>query len=203
MEEKREHLRQIDVRQSGDGSRKPTTTTQPGEPEQSRHHRSLCLICGKIEKTPGTGSFYKIMEETWNKLDSALVVWEMKFILGWSIRFLHIDVKRVCLYILSGFDDMCFVQTAWAIFAYVSVRLHSGLFYHWASCDWYCQINCSLPRMIPSVISTDTMDCFTGCWLELSGYLQYPFMEFYPFRLMITLLSGLKQSMKYESQIVR
>lgn len=64
MEEKREHLRQIDVRQSGDGSRKPTTTTQPGEPEQSRHHRSLCLICGKIEKTPGTGSFYKIMEET-------------------------------------------------------------------------------------------------------------------------------------------
>jgi len=61
MEEKREHLRQIDVRQSTDGSRKSSLT---GEPDQSRHHRSLCLICGKIEKTPGTGSFFKVMEET-------------------------------------------------------------------------------------------------------------------------------------------
>jgi len=61
MEEKREHLRQIDVRQSTDGSRKSSLTA---EPDQSRHHRSLCLICGKIEKTPGTGSFYKVMEET-------------------------------------------------------------------------------------------------------------------------------------------
>ena len=58
MEEKREHLRQIDVRQC--------STSQPGPDHQDMSHkqRSLCLICGKIEKTPGTGSFYRIFEET-------------------------------------------------------------------------------------------------------------------------------------------
>ena len=56
MEEKREHLRQIDVRQT-------QTPVRPA-PVPDTRHRSLCLICGKSEKTPGTGSFYRIMEET-------------------------------------------------------------------------------------------------------------------------------------------
>ena len=49
MEEKQEHLRQIEVRQ-----------TQAPEPDR----RHLCLICDNSEMTPGTGSFYRIMEET-------------------------------------------------------------------------------------------------------------------------------------------
>ena len=58
MEEKREHLRQIDVRQT-------QAPVRPAPaPEPDTRHRSLCLICGKSEKTPGTGSFYRIMEET-------------------------------------------------------------------------------------------------------------------------------------------
>ena len=61
MEEKREHLRQIDVRQTQVPGRPHPQV--PVEAPDSRH-RSLCLICGKCEKTPGTGSFYKIMEET-------------------------------------------------------------------------------------------------------------------------------------------
>lgn len=61
MEEKREHLRQIDVRQT----ELPAKTTIANEPtEPPSRQRSLCLICGKCEKTPGTGSFYKIFEET-------------------------------------------------------------------------------------------------------------------------------------------
>jgi len=56
MEEKREHLRQIDVRQT-------QAPVRPA-PVPDTRHRSLCLICGKSEKTPGTGSFYRIMEET-------------------------------------------------------------------------------------------------------------------------------------------
>lgn len=58
MEEKREHLRQIDVRQT----QAPVRAAPAPEPDT--RHRSLCLICGKSEKTPGTGSFYRIMEET-------------------------------------------------------------------------------------------------------------------------------------------
>ena len=56
MEEKREHLRQIDVRRT-------QAPVRPA-PVPDTRHRSLCLICGKSEKTPGTGSFYRIMEET-------------------------------------------------------------------------------------------------------------------------------------------
>ena len=58
MEEKREHLRQIDVRHA----QAPVRASPAPEPDT--RHRSLCLICGKSEKTPGTGSFYRIMEET-------------------------------------------------------------------------------------------------------------------------------------------
>jgi len=62
MEEKREHLRQIDVRGEVSGRSALAPAPAPETPEP--RHRSLCLICGKSEKTPGTGSFYKILEET-------------------------------------------------------------------------------------------------------------------------------------------
>ena len=61
MEEKREHLRQIDVRQTQLPAQRPAPAPEPAE---AARHRSLCLICGKCEKTPGTGSFYRILEET-------------------------------------------------------------------------------------------------------------------------------------------
>ena len=70
MEERREHLRQMDI----EDSKPPGHTPLPGlfqkqevskvflsQEEPAR--RSLCLICGRIEKTPGTGVFHKIMEE--------------------------------------------------------------------------------------------------------------------------------------------
>ena len=67
MEERREHLRQMDIEDS-----KPASHSQlPGlfqkqqlvPQEEPTARRSLCLICGRIEKTPGTGVFHKIMEE--------------------------------------------------------------------------------------------------------------------------------------------
>merc|ERR1712018_980198 len=67
MEEKREHLRQIDMEQVHGAEVAHTGHTAhqltSSEPDNTRH-RSLCLICGKIEKAAGTGSFYKILEET-------------------------------------------------------------------------------------------------------------------------------------------
>merc|ERR1711936_1149664 len=64
MEEKREHLRQIDMEQVDGVGRTQSFHLMPASPTDLSRQRSLCLICGKIEKTPGTGSFYKIMEET-------------------------------------------------------------------------------------------------------------------------------------------
>jgi len=71
MEERREHLRQMDI----EDSKPPGHTQLPGlfqkqevskvfmPQEEPAARRSLCLICGRIEKTPGTGVFHKIMEE--------------------------------------------------------------------------------------------------------------------------------------------
>jgi hypothetical protein len=74
MEERREHIRQQDIEDSKPAS---THTAMPQglyyqkqeEPtvflqqEELAACRSLCLICGKIEKTPGAGIFHNIMEE--------------------------------------------------------------------------------------------------------------------------------------------
>jgi len=62
MEEKREHLRQIDIKQVKDSNGMSLLTSSLNMDSEVKH-RSLCLICGKIEKTPGTGSFHRIMEE--------------------------------------------------------------------------------------------------------------------------------------------
>jgi len=66
MEEKREHLRQIDIKQVKDvnGLSSSLSKSSLVNLEADTRQRSLCLICGKIEKTPGTGSFHKIMEES-------------------------------------------------------------------------------------------------------------------------------------------
>lgn len=66
MEEKREHLRQIDIKQVQDCTGLSTMSLVAPSVimESDMRKRSLCLICGKIEKTPGTGSFHRIMEES-------------------------------------------------------------------------------------------------------------------------------------------
>jgi len=64
MEEKREHLRQIDIKQVKDVNGMSSSLSSSVNVESEMRTRSLCLICGKIEKTAGTGSFHKIMEES-------------------------------------------------------------------------------------------------------------------------------------------
>jgi len=64
MEEKREHLRQIDIKQVKDVNGMSSSLSSSVNVDAELRARSLCLICGKIEKTAGTGSFHKIMEET-------------------------------------------------------------------------------------------------------------------------------------------
>jgi len=68
MEEKREHLRQKDIsddnKSPGHVQPEPTKVIHERQDAQgSQTHRSLCLICGKIEKTAGTGTFHRIHEE--------------------------------------------------------------------------------------------------------------------------------------------
>jgi len=69
MEEKREHLRQIDIKHVKDVNGISSVNI-----EHETRHRSLCLICGKIEKTAGTGSFHKINEETINCGDGNQII---------------------------------------------------------------------------------------------------------------------------------
>ena len=96
MEEKREHLRQIDVRQT-------QAPVRPA-PVPDTRHRSLCLICGKSEKTPGTGSFYRIMEETIECYGGRgeTIVKKLTDILGFNFeakrKFLaSLDICKKCL----------------------------------------------------------------------------------------------------------
>jgi len=76
MEERREHLRQRDIKDDKSmnaptgylkhdilESKVSQVVTEKQETQHSQTHRSLCLICGRIEKTAGTGSFHKIHEE--------------------------------------------------------------------------------------------------------------------------------------------
>lgn len=102
MEEKREHLRQIDI----SGVQKPSHRS-PASPDMDlARHRSLCLICGKSEKTPGTGSFYKIMEETFDNYAAGsreTIVKKLTEILGFSFetskrKFLaSLEICKKCL----------------------------------------------------------------------------------------------------------
>merc|ERR1719431_23161 len=76
MEERREHLRQRDIKDDKSmnaptgylkhdilESKVSQVVTEKPETQHSQAHRSLCLICGRIEKTAGTGTFHKILEE--------------------------------------------------------------------------------------------------------------------------------------------
>jgi len=58
MEEKREHLKQSNAKQDREEKGKSST----GHFERNMKLRSLCLICGRIEKTPGTGSYFQIRD---------------------------------------------------------------------------------------------------------------------------------------------
>ena len=75
MEEKREHLRQIDIKQVKDiNGQSVLTSSSSASMEAEVRQRSLCLICGRIEKTPGTGSFHKIMEESMSCHDGTQII---------------------------------------------------------------------------------------------------------------------------------
>ena len=106
MEEKREHLRQIDMEQVEGVGHSQTSHLLPGSPTDLSRQRSLCLICGKIEKTPGTGSFYKIMEETIDNYGTGsreTIVKKLTEILGFSFetskrKFLaSLEICKKCL----------------------------------------------------------------------------------------------------------
>ena len=73
MEERREHIRQMDIEEAKPAAhaQAPTSYQKQEVHKAFTHHpaeepavrRSICLICGRIEKTPGTGVFHRIMEE--------------------------------------------------------------------------------------------------------------------------------------------
>jgi len=105
MEEKREHLRQIDMEQVH-GSAGVQAIQLPAAETDSNRHRSLCLICGKIEKTSGTGTFYKILEETIDTCGTGsreTIVKKLTEILGFSFetskrKFLaSLEICKKCL----------------------------------------------------------------------------------------------------------
>lgn len=61
MEEKRDHILQKDIRiENG----KAEAGDLAPAPRQIMASRSFCLICGKMEKAPGTGTFHKILDES-------------------------------------------------------------------------------------------------------------------------------------------
>jgi len=107
MEEKREHLRQIDMEQVHGSDGLQTVQQQLATSEtDSNRHRSLCLICGKIEKTSGTGTFYKILEETIDNYGTGsreTIVKKLTEILGFSFetskrKFLaSLEICKKCL----------------------------------------------------------------------------------------------------------
>ena len=109
MEEKREHLRQIDMEQvhGSDGVQTiQQLSSAASEAPDSNRHRSLCLICGKIEKTSGTGTFYKILEETIDNYGTGsreTIVKKLTEILGFSFetskrKFLaSLEICKKCL----------------------------------------------------------------------------------------------------------
>jgi len=111
MEEKREHLRQIDMVQvSGSDGLQTVQQAQLAQlattETDNNRHRSLCLICGKIEKTSGTGTFYKILEETIDNYGTGsreTIVKKLTEILGFSFetskrKFLaSLEICKKCL----------------------------------------------------------------------------------------------------------
>jgi len=108
MEEKREHLRQIDMEQvhGSDGIQTVQHPQSASTETDNNRHRSLCLICGKIEKTSGTGTFYKILEETIDNYGSGsreTIVKKLTEILGFSFetskrKFLaSLEICKKCL----------------------------------------------------------------------------------------------------------
>lgn len=84
MEERREHLRIRDMKEFRDLKGPPMQNMEA----ENRLSRSSCLICGKMEKTAGTGSFHKIHTETMSCPDGGggevLIVRKLTDLLGFS-----------------------------------------------------------------------------------------------------------------------
>jgi len=106
MEERREHLRQMDIKES-----KPSIHLHHQVPKvflqqtDNVGRRSICLICGRIEKTPGCGVFHKIMEEPFpgQKDPSLVIAKKLTDILGFNFEqsrkklIASTEVCRKCL----------------------------------------------------------------------------------------------------------
>jgi len=108
MEEKREHLRQIDIKQDVNGM--SSSLSSSVNMDSDTRTRSLCLICGKIEKTPGTGSFHKIMEESMSCSDGTQVIAKkLTDILGFNFehsRRKFIASDEICKKCLRAVSDV-------------------------------------------------------------------------------------------------
>jgi len=110
MEEKREHLRQIDIKQVKDVNGMSSSLSSTVSVESEIRTRSLCLICGKIEKTAGTGSFHKIMEETMHCSEGKpIIAKKLTDILGFNFeqsRRKFIASDEICKKCLRAVSDV-------------------------------------------------------------------------------------------------
>jgi len=90
MEERREHLRQMDIKESKPSQPLHLQVPKAFIQQEDQHvtRRSLCLICGRIEKTPGTGVFHKILEEPLpgQKDTSLIIAKKLTDILGFNFE---------------------------------------------------------------------------------------------------------------------
>jgi hypothetical protein len=68
MEERREHLRQMDIKEI----RSSSVITSPQLAD--RYVRSVCLVCGKMEKTAGTGTFHSITSDLLPEKDASISI---------------------------------------------------------------------------------------------------------------------------------
>jgi len=103
MEEKREHLRQMDMKDI-------PGQTRMLQQDQDRLTRSLCMLCGKMEKMPGTGSFHKIgTEEIACSEGTVPIVKKLTEILGVNVeahRKKFIASEEICKKCLRAMIDI-------------------------------------------------------------------------------------------------
>lgn len=96
MEERREHLRIRDMKEFRD-LKAPNVQNMEAE---NRPSRSSCLICGKMEKMAGTGSFHKILTDTLTCPEGeVLIVKKLGELLGFSF---DVTKKR-----MNVSDEIC------------------------------------------------------------------------------------------------
>ena len=110
MEEKREHLRQIDIKTDIQQVKEVSGRVAGGPDPDTNRQRSLCLICGKIEKTAGVGNFHKILEESLNCPDgSHIIARKLTDILGFNFeqsKRKFIASSEICKKCLRSVSDI-------------------------------------------------------------------------------------------------